>query len=119
MKAFFGALVALLVFLAGCSMGEIGGRPYKPPVIASKEEAIRECRELCNSFLKEGKDLSNGPCLSTNNPDWNAAGWVCDVVNSPRKDIDGLEENQCPEFGKTISRFVEVSPQCTLVKSHG
>lgn len=114
-----GAAILLLLFLLGCSMSNWGNRPDNPEVIAHKEDAIRACRALCNEAINNGVDISSGPCLSKNNPDWNVPGWVCDIAHSPRKAVDDLKENQCPEYGVTVSRFVELSQYCTLIRARG
>jgi len=111
--------LALLVLLLGCSMKDYGGRPSSPGEVDDEEDAIKACKELCNAERAKGTELGNGPCLSSGNPDWEIQGWVCDVAHSPRNEADSLAENQCPEFNITISRFVEVSEQCTLIKSYG
>ena len=111
--------LALLVLLLGCSMKDIGGRPSSPGEVDEEEDAVKACKELCKAERAKGTDLSSGQCLSTQNPDWEIKGWVCDMAHSPRKEVDNLAENQCPEFNVTISRFVEVSEQCTLIKARG
>jgi len=63
-------------------------------------------------------DLSDGPCLSDDNPEWAIENWVCDVAHSPREAIDNLPENQCREFREGIaSHFVEVDPNCKFIKA--
>lgn len=82
--------------------------------------AIQKCIELCLKE-KEKRDLSNGPCLSDNNTEWNISGWVCDVAHWPRKPVDDKIENQCNEWweahlaGKEI-HFVEVDPNCRFIR---
>jgi len=101
-------LLILLVLFSGCSQ-----QPTENEIINKAKEA---CIDLCNS-VKSTRDLSNGPCLSDNNPDWNIEDWVCDVAHSPRQDIDNLPENQCQTFrsGKA-HHFVEVDTNCNLIK---
>ncbi len=71
------------------------------------------CILLCKTYRNNGTDLSSGPCLSGNIiPDW-----VCDVAHSPRQSVDNLEENQCPEYGKSAHHFVEVNPECKLIRT--
>lgn len=108
-----------LIILLGCSMKDYGTDNSGPVEIDKKENAIKGCKELCKAALEQGIDLSNGPCLSTGNPEWKIKGWVCDVAHIPRAEVDNNPENQCPEFGVTVSRFVEVTPQCTLIRAHG
>lgn len=104
------ALMAPITVLLGCVS------PGTTPQLENPESA---CVALCSSALQLGVDLSDGPCLSTNNPDWEIGGWVCDVAHSPRTEADNLPENQCPEYGETATKFVEVSPECTLLRSVG
>jgi hypothetical protein len=64
----------------------------------------------------KGGIFSNGPCLIDsfdNYPDW-----ACDMVHSPRQDIDNLKQNQCPSYisGKT-HHFVEVDINCNIIRT--
>ncbi|MEM7816873.1 MAG: hypothetical protein QXZ20_03095 [Candidatus Aenigmatarchaeota archaeon] len=78
------------------------------------EIAKEECIKLCKNY---DKDLSNGPCLSDSNPNWNVNDWVCDVAHSPRQEIDNLPENQCKDFREgRAHHFVEVDLNCNLIK---
>jgi hypothetical protein len=83
--------------------------------VSLEEQAKSKCIELCEA---SEIDLSNGPCLSDDNPEWNVEDWVCDVAHSPREAIDNILENQCREFreGKA-SHFVEVDPNCEFIKA--
>ncbi len=81
----------------------------------NKQEAINLCIQLCqNSNL----NLTNGPCLSDDNPQWNINDWVCDVAHWPRQSVDNLAENQCKDFreGKA-NHFVEVDENCELIRA--
>ena len=63
---FLIALVAFIVIFSGCVSTQ------------SKEEiAKKECISLCMKEKSMGRDLSQGPCLSDNNPNWNVSDWVC------------------------------------------
>lgn len=74
------------------------------------------CVNECKSWLNAGKDLSNGPCLLNPIPDF--PGWVCDVAHSPRQnEIDNRPENQCSEYGKTASHFIEVDTKCEFIRA--
>ncbi len=101
MKKIILFLVLAIVFVSACSFSE--------------EEVIKQCVYLCQKY--EG-NLSNGPCLSDGNNEWNYNDWVCDVVHVPRNDIDNLEENQCSEFRNgNANHFVEVSnTDCEFVR---
>ena len=82
---------------------EVSGEPLRP------RDA---CELLCREKLAEGIDLSNGPCLSNQI----APDWVCDVAHDPRQEVDNQPENQCPAYGKTAMHFVEVTPECALIR---
>ncbi|MFH1234046.1 MAG: hypothetical protein V1493_00325 [Candidatus Diapherotrites archaeon] len=109
-------MLSFALLFQGCSLKDYGGAATNTPAAAA-EDAVKECKALCKEARENGADLEPGPCLSTKNPGWNVPGWVCDVAHSQREEADGLKENQCPEFGITVSRFVEVSPQCTLIRA--
>ncbi len=79
---------------------------------------VEMCRELCETKLSAGEDLSNGPCLSDDNPNWDVEDWVCDVAHSPRENVDNIPENQCREFREGRAKhFVEVDPECKFIKA--
>lgn len=101
-------LLTLLVFVGGCA--QIQSTP-----IPANQEAASLCNQICKSY---DKNLSNGPCLSGNNPDWTVNDWVCDVAHSLRQPVDDLPENQCSAFreGKA-SHFVEVDMECNLIRT--
>ena len=90
-------------------------RPTKPT--AEVSSIIQDCIELCQMATQQGVDLSNGPCLSDNNPHWDHPGWVCDVAHWPRQAVDNDPSNQCQEFrvGRA-SHFVEVDPKCNYIR---
>jgi hypothetical protein len=78
---------------------------------------VDECVNVCNS-IKNTTNISSGPCIG--NPMMVNRDWVCDVVHSPRQDVDNLQENQCSAFGnKTASHFVEVNEQCIPISVDG
>lgn len=94
---------------------------YKTSKNENIQEIINACTNLCLKAKEKGMDLSNGPCLSDNNPEWKYEDWVCDVAHWPRIAIDNLRENQCQEWirayeaGK-IKKFVEVDPNCNFIR---
>ncbi len=109
------ALVAMLAGLWLVSCSATSAKEGK----SVKDAAIEKCIQLCKDAKEKGKDLSNGPCLSDDNPDWNIADWVCDVAHSPRQPVDNKPENQCREYreGKA-HHFVEVNPNCEFIKAY-
>ena len=84
--------------------------------ISVKEKAKEACIRECINRLDLEMNLSNGPCLSDEDFNWMIEDWVCDVAHSPRQQVDNDPANQCPEFGKTASHFVEVDPECNFIK---
>ncbi len=100
--------VALLFLplLFGCAQAA-----EKPPQAPS---AMNACISECQQQLLSNRDLSSGPCLLDPIPDY--PGWVCDVAHSPRQPIDNLPENQCASFGAAANHFIEVSPNCHLIR---
>jgi hypothetical protein len=81
--------------------------------------AINSCVSLCAMAKSSGMDLSNGPCLSDNNPEWAIDDWVCDVAHWPRQSIDNLPENQCKAFREgRAHHFVEVNENCKFIRAY-
>jgi len=81
-----------------------------------KSQAEQKCLQLCAS-VRGTLDLSDGPCLSDTH-EWNISDWVCDVAHSPRQDVDNVPENQCQSYRSGLAKhFVEVSPDCVLIRS--
>lgn len=98
MKKLIFILIILVIFITSCN---------------TKSIVEDECINLCSEELNKGTSLENGPCLSNNI----AEGWVCDVVHSPRQDVDNLEENQCSAFkAGQADHFVEVTPDCKFIR---
>jgi len=102
---FIGLVCVLLI--SGCVQVQ--------EIPSPEEQAKMKCIELCK---KSEIDLSNGPCLSDDNPEWDVNNWVCDVAHSPREAVDNLPENQCRAFREGKARhFVEVNPNCEFIKA--
>jgi hypothetical protein len=79
-----------------------------------KEKAIEACISLCRSKLKEGLNISSGPCLSNEI----IPNWVCDVAHWPRENVDNLKENQCSAYLQGLANhFVEVDTTCKLIRA--
>jgi hypothetical protein len=108
------AIVIVVAVIAG--MVYIFVVPKGPPVMDA-DRARFACIFLCQAALNEGRNLDNGPCLSTGLEAWDIPDWVCDVAYDPRQAVDNLPENQCPEFGVSASHFVEVDPDCGFIRA--
>jgi len=81
------------------------------------ENTKQICIKACEDTVKTGRDLSNGPCLL--NPIQEYPNWVCDVAHEPRQVVDNSPENQCSVFREgRASHFVEVTPECSFIKSY-
>lgn len=106
-----------VLLISGCVQSQSSDmEPYTHETSTSTEDKAKlECIFLCKA---SEVDLSNGPCLSDDNPRWKISDWVCDVAHSPRETVDNLPENQCQEFreGKA-SHFVEIDPNCNFIKA--
>lgn len=101
-KAFI--LISILfavVIIAGCTS-----------VTSSLDDAKTVCINLCEQQLAQGVNLSSGPCLSNNV----SQDYVCDVAHNPRIAVDDAAANQCSEFGKSVNRFIEVTPDCKFIR---
>ncbi|MBR9707524.1 MAG: hypothetical protein GOV15_03755 [Candidatus Diapherotrites archaeon] len=91
----------------------IGGLYFVLTPLISQNSTADACISICKEHKAVGADLSAGPCLSNVLAD----DWVCDVAHSPRMSVDNNPENQCDSYGQTATRFVEVSPDCDLIRS--
>lgn len=100
MKKAFLIIIFLLLGL-GCSFN------------TASNEAVNLCIQECQNALGKGEDLSAGPCLSNEI----TTNWVCDVAHNPRQDIDNNPDNQCSNYNKGADHFVEVTPECELIKA--
>jgi hypothetical protein len=111
MRLVIALLLVSVVLAAGCSA------PLEPSIYVQKKSvsdiAASACISACRSALSSGQDLSSGPCLSNEI----AAGWVCDVAHNPRQDIDNQRQNQCSAFPGSASHFIEVDPDCNLIRT--
>lgn len=78
------------------------------------ETAINQAKHLYRQGRMEGKDFSNGPCLS----DALLPNWVVDIAHNPRLPIDDLPQNQCSAYreGKA-QHFVELDPEGNLIRA--
>lgn len=98
-------LMVSVILVSGCTQ-------QQDIIDRDKVRAETACILFCKQALDKGS-LEEGPCIS----DDFLEDWVCDVAHSPRQAVDEKPENQCPSFGKTANRFVEVDPNCNLIRS--
>lgn len=102
MKNFLSVLVFLVLLVSACVQ--------EVTTVKTVEDV---CIEICNSAKQ---DLTDGPCLGNPIPEF--SDWVCDVAHSPRQDLDNLPENQCSVYRSgQAHHFVEVDPDCNLIRS--
>jgi hypothetical protein len=96
-------LIVSLILISGCVQKDNN----------QSSDIVAACQQLCQQE-KAKRDLSNGPCLSNKI----AEGWVCDVAHLPRTEADNNPENQCQAFGSEATHFVEVDPDCNLIRKY-
>lgn len=113
------AVILLIVFLV---TGTIANIVFYFEDLDKKGSPERVCITACKNliFEKDGEpkdiDISRGPCLL--NPINEYPDWVCDVANSPRQDVDYDPENQCSSYNEgTATHFVEITPECELIRT--
>lgn len=108
-------IIALIVILttAYLTLAFNTGFPKAAPK-SEKDSAINQAKLLYRQDKENGRDFSNGPCLS----DALMPGWVADIAHNPRQAIDDLAQNQCPAFviGKA-EHFVELDPDGNLIRA--
>ncbi len=83
--------------------------------VSEAAKIIDVCKKACEAEVAKGIDLESGPCLLNPIPTYD--DWVCDVSHWPREPVDALEGNQCSEYGKGASHFVEIMPNCTFIRT--
>jgi len=81
---------------------------------SARDQAVKMAQALFAQKVREGLDLSNGPCLSEEIiPDW-----CVDVAHSPRRMIDNLPENQCASYREgRVHHFVELDPSGKVIRA--
>ncbi|MDD5627391.1 MAG: hypothetical protein PHW01_05295 [Patescibacteria group bacterium] len=119
---FILSLFLIMAFLSGCKkeveqrVDDLTGvSTVRTGQEAEKDLAIAQCKELFQRENADGRDISEGPCLSNEIiPDW-----VCDTAHNPRQEVDNKSENQCPAFreGKA-HHFVELDQNGEVVKTY-
>lgn len=106
--------VALLTGLFGGGERPASTSEGTGSITSLADQAKTKCIQLCQSKLQQGINLAPGPCLSNEI----VSDWVCDVAHDPRQEVDNDPANQCPQFGKTASHFIEVDPECNFIRSY-
>lgn len=110
------AILFLALLLSGCA--EVNKEITPQPAVAEEDETLSVaefCIKACEGAKAEGRTLEHGPCLL--NPMPINTDWVCDVAHYPRQQVDNRIEYQCSAFrGGAASHFVEVNPECKLIK---
>jgi len=97
-------LIIFVVSISGCT---------KKSSEANIDSLKDECISACKNALTKGMNLTDGPCLLNPMSD---PHWVCDVAHSPREPVDNLKENQCSAYGRTADHFIEVNPECKIIR---
>ena len=114
LRVFF-ATVAIVIFVWVIKTSVYKGRGFDADLASVRGvDVVNLAWEKFEELKNEGKDVSNGPCLTNElTPDW-----VADLVHVPREAIDNLPENQCSAFreGKA-HHFVELDLKGSLVRA--
>ncbi len=80
------------------------------PYLENKEQAIKECVDLCKNIRTTKGIGALGPCLDNQVVE----GWACDVTHNPKIPlIDDAKENKCHGY----RHVVEVDFDCKLVSA--
>ncbi len=118
MRLEFDLKLALAVFLVVGSVAAISIYYALSPVQpVDQDRAVYACIFLCKAARNQGESLARGPCISSGLDAWEMTDWVCDIAHSPRQAIDDQPVNQCPEYGVTARHFVELDPECGLIRA--
>lgn len=119
---FILSFILIMAFLSGCKKEAeqrvddlTGASTVRTGQEAEKDLAIAQCKELFQREKANGRDMSEGPCLSNEIiPDW-----VCDTAHSPREAVDNDSANQCSAFAEGQARhFVELDQNGEVVKTY-
>lgn len=114
------ALIAALL-TAGCGQSisntaetVTGAGAIKQKLQADRDLAIANARTIFNQEQTQGRDFTNGPCLSENLIN----DWVLDIVHDPRQPVDNKLENQCAAYRSGKARhFVEMDLKGNVVRT--
>lgn len=123
MKVFIFLVICLLI-LTGCSASQdritnqVGLIDVNSPGSVMSMEKIKEvvqqeAQKIYQEKIKQGADLSNGPCLS----DAIFPDWVADIAHDPRLPVDDESQNQCPSFrAGRAHHFIELDPKGQVIQ---
>ena len=79
-----------------------------------RQEAIRRAKQLFRHIQREGRDLSEGPCIAEEI----LPGWCVDIAHDPRQPEDNLPQNQCQSYRTGRARhFVELDPEGNVIRA--
>lgn len=100
-------LVAVLVASACGGAGEAEEEGEQATAIAAAKAAYETAK-------REGRDLSDGPCIA----DPLIPNWVADIAHDPRESVDDDPANQCAGYrsGKA-EHFVELDPDGNVIRA--
>lgn len=111
-KLFFLSLIFVILVSVGVVLLN-GQKPGKPKEVMEEDRAVMSSKALFAQRIKDGWDMSTGPCLTNDL----MPGWVADVVHSPRQAIDEIASNQCAAYReKRAKHFVELDTSGNLVR---
>lgn len=86
---------------------------YKPGIWPEADQAVSQAQLLYKQAQESNINLISGPCLSNSV----IAGWVVDIVHSPRQTVDDLSQNQCQSYLEgSAKHFVEIDLEGNLVR---
>lgn len=107
-------LILVCILITAFIVIKINKKPiYKKGSSGVYDNAISAAISLYTIRVKEGMDMSTGPCLTNDLvPDW-----VVDIVHVPRDKIDDLPANQCQAYLEgRAHHFVELDANGNLVR---
>ncbi|MDO8638952.1 MAG: hypothetical protein Q7R43_05225 [Candidatus Daviesbacteria bacterium] len=107
-------LILIIILVTAFLVVKINKRPvYKKGSSGVYDNAIAAAISLYSTRVKEGLDMSKGPCLTNDL----MPGWVVDIVHVPREEIDNLPGNGCQAYLEGRARnFIELDTNGNLVR---
>ncbi len=107
-------LILICILATAFIVVKINKKPiYKKGSSGVYDNAIAAAISLYSTRVKEGMNMSKGPCLTNDLvPDW-----VVDIVHVPRVGVDDFPENQCQAYLEgRAHHFVELDNSGNLVR---